>query len=467
MSSTLLKIQQGYFEIVKKYFGHFFDEAKKNNVSPAAIAKDILSQPKFKKLIEENVDLTFGEEIKSYWKENFPPLLEEIKKLNGLRLYYGGDISPYDTGIVNRMGLYADTVIIPDPALKMLNKELLGVMKEHRFFYLLKHTINLMKYEPVIFAKIPQPVVLIFPSDILFQDKGLQEIAIKIQRDKTVEYLNENLFEKQGTFQDWMDYFRKLKNLEDVKKILINKDAFLFDSDIESSGLDEQFESLKRVTKFHHIFEAYDFSNELELIPYSISGRMGQSSWHLIKSEILKSFPIQDAYVSWHYLKWRMQNEKRMPAQSVVPSYLLEKEFKFLGNVPLDILKQLREKGEMQELRNCIGKEVVAGSSEEATEEGIKQIKYNLDQALIEHQGKVEELDKKFRESLRVDIPSLLINGGLSILGVIGNPWLALPTSILGGASLTDIVSKFDEKKKAEQGFKNSFWGFYASAKNE
>jgi gas vesicle protein len=423
--SKLLDIQKGYFNIVKKYFGHFYDEAKRNNVSAYDIANSVMRNPRLAKITNEYIDETFGQEINLYWNNNFRDLINEVKKLKGLRLYFSGDISPADSSIINRLGLYADTIIIPDPTLRSIGSYMTKAAEtNYRNFLLIKTAIKILDYEKIVLANTPQPIALIFPSEIIIRDEGISEKTTPEAILKTVEFLNENLHEQMSDYNSWIDYFSKISNYEKLEKAIKNKTAFLFDSNV-GNDLKEQVESLSSYSQKYFKDEVTEtFKQGFSIIPHSIMGRMGQSLWHITKSEILNSYPVQDAYVSWHYLKWQMQNQKINDKKGFIPSYLLGDNFKILGNTPLDILVKLREGGELQDLRDCINKEINNELSSNQ-EETIKQIQYNLFNEFKRHQKQVEELDKKYRKALKSDIPSMIVGIGFCALGIAGDPWLA------------------------------------------
>jgi len=96
----------------------------------------------------------------------------------------------------------------------------------------------------------------------------------------------------------------------------------------------------------------------------------------------------------WKSLIWLMQNssidlskvvkEKVATRDSVLLQALQEENIRWLGNVPLHRIKELGERGELQELRDVLGRNIEAieeASIEEFFEVG-QQVKYNIEQAI-------------------------------------------------------------------------------------
>lgn len=464
--SKLIDIQKGYIEIVKKYFNHFYTESKKRGASPSLIARDLLSNPYFSRLINENIEETFLGEIEDYWEKNYLDLISEIKKLTGLKLYFSGDISPSEFGVVNRMGLYADTIILPDPVLRasMISK----IVQPHlKYFYLIKHSIKVLDYENLVLANLPQPIVVFFPSTKILNDPNIRNKIQPIVFNKTVEFLNSNLSIQKSSFQEWTEYFSGLNSIDDFEKITINPEAFLFDSDIKQKDFKIQIEQLIKKNSQEVSDEVNQEYSGLKVVPFSIMGRMGQSYWHIVKSELLDSYPFQDAYVSWHYLKWQMQHQKdvNQKKETIIPSSLLEDNFSFLSKVPLDILIQLRRDGVLQDLRNTISKEINTNLSDDLQQKNAKQIQYNLKNELLKHQLEIKELEKDFKKRFKLQVSSLVGSVGLGILGIFSNPLFTIPAAILGGSTMWNMAEKFDQKETEKEKFGKSFWGFYSEEK--
>jgi hypothetical protein len=457
------EIQLGYILIVEKYFLSPYNESLKHGVSVSEIAWDMINNPRIKKITEDKIKETFLQEIKEYWDKHEVELRKNVRNLTGSKLYFGGDIAPENPNVVNRLGLYSDTIIIPDPISKM-GQLFKGHLINQEFYYrILKYSLTVLQYKSAIFAETEQPLVIIAPSTNLLGDESLYNNVTTEARRKTTTFMSQNTNMEFDDFQSVMNHYKKTPSYDSLKSSIINPEAFLFDSNVAQRDFDTQFQSLVSQNEKMLIGEIKSMFGDYGMLPFTIMGRMSQSLWHIAESEAYRATPFQDAYVSWHYLKWQMESAEKIDEKTVVPSVLLEDQFSILSQAPLDLLIKLRKEGELQEIRKVLSYEVHPGLSDAEKEENIKRIQHNINEKLKQHVHTIDKLSEDYLSSLKLDKLSLLSSGFMSAVAMVTNPYLALLPTVIGGSNVWNMAEKKDAHEQKKEELDNSFWGFYIS----
>jgi len=165
----------------------------------------------------------------------------------------------------------------------------------------------------------------------------------------------------------------------------------------------------------------------------------------------------------WHGLLWLLKKDNeltfshlKMPQISkdaLIMNALQEKELKWLGNVPLIKLKVLRQRGELQELRDTISEnveEMTNVSDEEFVEVG-RLVRYNLEEAFKRHDSEVKDLNEKYRRRYDIDVASITVSGSLGVVSALFPP-LALAagtaSSIIGSGSILKMINDYVKKRE-------------------
>jgi hypothetical protein len=159
----LRESQSEYFEILEKFFGKPFAEMKKHNITPPQIAEHLASQPKIVESFAADVE-EFIAGIKEFWEYHGPVIEVHLQELQALKSVFGGDIFPsYAENIASSAGLYLDTIILPDPLLRIAG--LVGRMKHDQLLSLtVKHALSALQYKDLVLTDLDPPIVVIAPD---------------------------------------------------------------------------------------------------------------------------------------------------------------------------------------------------------------------------------------------------------------------------------------------------------------
>ena len=115
---TLHEVQVEYFEILTNSFGDLFEEMNKLKASPQEMAEVIASQEDFVASLQTELQ-EFTANLIEFWALRAPSIEEDLRDLTSLKSVFGGDVFPsYISNVACSVGLYVDTLILPDPLVR-------------------------------------------------------------------------------------------------------------------------------------------------------------------------------------------------------------------------------------------------------------------------------------------------------------------------------------------------------------
>ena len=113
----LREIQQEYFGLLDQFFGQPYAEMKKHKVTSRDIASHLVSQEGFVKAFTKDKE-KFREMLTVFWETYGPAVRAHLEDLDALKSVYGGSLFP-TANIACSVGLYMDTIVLPDPLAKI------------------------------------------------------------------------------------------------------------------------------------------------------------------------------------------------------------------------------------------------------------------------------------------------------------------------------------------------------------
>jgi len=117
----LRESQVQYFDILEQFFGTPFSEMKAHGLAPARIAEHMASQERMVRAFQSDLD-EFASGMHEFWEYHGPIVELHLRDLNCMKSVFGGDVFPsYTANIACSVGLYMDTVVLPDPLLRILS----------------------------------------------------------------------------------------------------------------------------------------------------------------------------------------------------------------------------------------------------------------------------------------------------------------------------------------------------------
>jgi len=451
LSIPLKESQEKYFELLRQYFSRPFEEMKKYNVLPSQVASDMASRPNIVKAFKSD-SKTFTEEIKEFWKYYSPIVNAHIDNLKGLKTNFGGDLFPSESrNIARTVGLYSDTIILPDPLLRV-SALFEYTPPEKAFYYLVKHALNVLQYKELDLAEINPPILIITPDNFQLYPENT-EMVRETSKSYTLDHLNILLGTDLSSEKEMDGFLKQIKSVNSLKHLMKNPDRLLFDIDQKQEPLEVQIENWMEKTGTGINF----LKNKSigELLKFQVYSRMMQANDTVLRGIQFGATPVIDAPTSWQYLIWKYEhdlkrrgsNEKKIK-DLLVNNALTSINSPLIGNLTDKAIIKLRQENALQDLRNLITKNIneVKEASEEDFEKVTNQVTLNLTEAFEEHGKYIEDIRVRNKKFYGYDIIPSLITGGLSIAAAFtGNPVInkvAASFSPIFGSSLFSILYK-------------------------
>ena len=426
--TKLLDIQQKYYDLIHDYLDDYYNYMLKNNYTFLEtfdkVTKDIFP-------FDPYIILTsFNEDITSLWDNNYSSIINEVKKFKGIRThnFYVPDIDdienfgknkPYD--VINRVGLYSDTIMLDDPMWRATTNirdyELI-----YRFYKFLLYGFKIIEMEKIIFADIEQPITMVIPSKLGDEKslKTLEEIILK-QRLEYVSSLFNKQFTSDNDFQDFLS--EKVKSIEDFIKL----------TKVKYTQHKDFIEDVRNIydyktTGFHikgdYTSEGFPLKELKECITPDIfdgysKGFISYCNQMFFKSQIVDAYPLFTKKSVWESSSQFLtdkylgdNDEQAIKNQSYYCglNILTQDCFKWLGNIPTDVLIKLRQDGELSNFRLIINENL--NKYREAKLDNLdiiaKDVNYELSNLFKQHERTIKEIHKKFKTEITIDAIKLV-----------------------------------------------------------
>lgn len=435
---SLRDLQQGYFDVVERNFGWLFDRMKKEGATPWQVGAAIAANADAVKDIGASIP-QFFEWIDDLWKSASDNAHYHVQDIRGLKAVFGGETFPEGSkNIVSCSGLYADTIILPDPFLR--TKNLLfeeGSTQSVQWF--VKAAMSLLLYREAALADVGTPLVVIVP-DQTFVDEGEREGLRQASEPSTLAHLEAMFGVKFSSLEEASAFMTGLSTPSDVMARLVNKDRLLFDVE-DSRPLDAQMQSYREVyLEPHHSCSAGD------AVMLSAVGRMTQATDLMRRSQRLGGAPLIDAPTSWrHFVWWLAYGARSEPSDQGHLHLHMTKalqsaaqgEMEWLGNVPVAALVEMRKQDVLPELRQMltVGVEELMHLRPDNFYRTGDQVVKNIQDAFDEHRKKLSSLSGKRWRFGGVELASCVVKGAMQVASACGVPVVSLI-----GAALDQVV---------------------------
>jgi len=456
MPRNLYSIQEKYFEILKDYFGPFYNYMKKKNIRFDEAFRRIynnITYAECQTLLE-----SISEDLDDLWKNNSDFILTEVKKIYGIKTYYfwGSTIASRfvnpeeNKAIINKQGLYTDTILIDDPLMRT-SKMARNYDILYRTFQAFSQSAGLLKAENLILADVDTPIALIIPTSVIPPPDIIKQ-SYQAITEKLLKLLSD-IFNKE--FDDE----------EDIKKFLSDNINSLDDVDILLSKTNAKYSTvvnqIKEVWKLKLWGSKYvtdpslpeivadavyqSFGGFINMGPALASGATKWDSYLLFDSKSFYDGIAQSLEYDGKYINQCTPPEKHL--DTTISHIISQSDFKWLGNIPDDLLITMRNNGELMDYRNlfkdCLypQREI----NEENFERVSKEINYNLKQLFIKHEKEIESIKEKYSKKLPNQLASLSLTAYLAIFSAIYPP-LEVIAPLVGGGNLLSIYNEYKKK---------------------
>lgn len=447
------RIQSSYLDLAEDYFGSLYRTSPTKD--PAGAADHYARMSLAGSVMLENLR-SLPQDIVEFWRSNEESLKSEIGKLNGLKANYGGDISPSDgPSLISRTGLYADTILIPDPILRCSSFVATDTLyPAYSLFYLLKHAFNVLNMRDLLLADVDPPIAVIYPSEIMLRRDNVN-VCAKYATQDAVEYFSE-LFQQDFKNAEEVDVFLKDHNSISALVDAIKDHSVLIPDIRQESNVADGLRKFEEKHKSLGFLPVID-ENIGNIIRLSTYGRLIGLGAHLSDCGSFRSEPLFDAPNSWHMYLWKIRNEsmkitseysRRPDVDTMVVNAMQLDNLKWLGRVPLDKLVLLRKNGELSELREVLRREIleIKSATEDELSEVAKQVEYNMTEAFKRHSQDIRQIESRCKSKYNID-GGLIVVGAISAAASLVFPPACL-LGLIGGHGIADLYLTYRERKE-------------------
>ena len=366
-------------------------------------------------------------------------------QLGGVKLVLGGSsrFTSSHLSSVRKMLLYADTIFIPDPILPWIESQ----RTEERFRDVLaaESAFELLHLKPLVDADLPYPPVVVFPSwEKSLEAKDDQTRAG--QQALVTGVLSTELGRSFATFEELGAFARDASadflRLVDEKKLLIAPGGQIGDS--LQTSIQLYRDSIQR-WRSREYQEQIDALSTAGFVFNGLCERIGPMYHLLENAEELIANPMMPLAVHWHYFQLcsrlferRLKDLGLLQEETVAEIRSLETpSHRWLGDLPMDGLVQLRLRGENElfraRMRDFTG--ALQGSNLSDINRVAAEVSRAISALILEHQKTIREIQEKYD---RHAIHTALLAGvtlAATIVPTIG--------PLFGGVALLAPAGKF------------------------
>ena len=434
--SKIADIQNGYIALLESYL---------NPLGKEAIADHIGSGNRYASLPYLSDTLlayyeSLPRDIADYWKSYSKELKAEISSQDTLKLCYSGDISPNNaSGLVNKLGLYVDTMLIPDPVFNITQQ--LNEISQRKFYLrsLIRHSLNIVKLKPLLGADLENPIAVIYPSTKIYDPVFREKMRNEATKD-TIRYLNQTFNVGLKDSDDPFAAMNTFKGPDDLVRALINSGNLI--PDLTNPTIPIGFKDFYNSGKDMYIPQFANATAGYGLCAY-IFGRLMSFHDHFANCQEFGAEPVYDSPNSWKMFTWFLDDVfpqgNILTNEGLVANSIGINNPEWIGNLSDEKLVEARGNGDLSEIRHTLTQGInrMKFSPAEDLEVVTSKVQENLKEAFNEHQKNLKDIERTLKKKYFLTYP-LLVAG--SLIGYIPNSIAAtaisVPFTLAGWAGL-------------------------------
>ncbi|MEZ9446510.1 hypothetical protein AB4184_03430 [Vibrio splendidus] len=462
--ASLSEIQNMYFQFIENNFGDFYKIMLQKGLTPNDAATALTQNKKSINELAENLEEFLGI-IEEFWESVGEVAQIHLEDMHGnIKGIFGGDLFPsHNENIASKCGIYADTIVLPDPFLR--SKHIFShYPKDSKAFYFIKHAMNILQYKDLACADVDIPIVAILPDQAALQEDE-RDFYVSLGKDDSLVHAGKLFGRDFASFEELMEFAQELDTIERAVAEIRDENRVLFDLDWDGD-VSSQLNKALQNEHYKHFVDSPGV-----LLASQALGRMTVSNELLIKSRRLNGTPLIDAPTSWKYLAWKMEydserTESQIGAQDLHVVRGLQElavnEMEWLGNIPPDALIDIRKQGAMDEIRSMLGNGIndIVDANPVNFQRSRDQIFENINDAFTQHRKNIDVLKAKNWKFAGKDMGSWMVMGSLGVAAAVtGMPVWGLAAiaadQLLDAPKLKDIPKSIrqlaDESNKVKK----------------
>jgi len=351
-----------------------------------------------------------AEEIEEFYTQNAGAMFRAAQELGGLKVVLGGQRAFGSSALsaTRVAGLYCDTQLIPDPVYPFFSGDLHLNAMHLQLALVLFHILPL---RPLIEARLSEPPVLIFPSfeqglerhDSITQ-AGIASLAMKVIRPSCNAKLQ--------SIEELQEFARSHEN-EFLEGVLRDR---LF---VPPGGNPERVLTAREAINSYLVSlqgirseGALNFMRKLPAGSLVLNGIVERlvPQYHLLENaNELAAQPLVSQKAHWHYFERCASAEARELVNAQVISResfdvlraIQDDSLRWLANIPLEGLVDLRRNREHAELREQLKKFTtqLAGAGAADLSSVTKEVRHGLEAMIQLQQRTIADIERRYAPS--------------------------------------------------------------------
>ena len=456
--TSLRDVQSRYFDILESNVGAVYSDVKRYGADlqrvAAKFASDEAAVAAFAGRVEE-----FTNFLTEFWEHHGPVVEAHLGDLHSLKSVFGGDLFPrYDSNIACSVGLYMDTVVLPDPLSRILMMRSAIAPKE-LFRLVVKHSLNALAYRELALADVNPPLVVIVP-DRFGLDKSYSKAVDAAGNVDALTHAGRIFGREFESAPEFIRFVDQCGTPDQIVEAMAEPGRLIFDSEWSEPLPEQLTRYLSETIRPMGVGQGYG-----DAVYFSIVGRMMMSNDALLRSSSFGGSPLAEAPASWKYLQWKYEYDTMAGNHAPANSHtLISKALgsSLLSGLPAGTLIELRKSGAAAELREIIGKGI--GDISSASDADIARVAdaviANLDSALSEHDRKLQALTHSKLKFYGFDVGRYVINGGFGLASVLTRSTalgaLAVISQMAGAPTPGDLMKRYKKLRSESTDLRRS-----------
>jgi hypothetical protein len=422
-----------YFEILADYFDPLCKRCSTRGYSSAHVAACIaeLYDPQVVKAFL----LTLSNDLKALdWLSQ----MDFVKSIKGQKTGYLGNSYLYSNSLdgtfdfLKKTALYSDTTIINDLIVsELIAWEDRGCGEDSSFNLIAQYAVRLLKMKELFSLDSNTPICCLAPCSLIsLGSKKAYSPIDKFIEEYVVPKFAQRIFNKE---------FQSSDELTSYLGTFISFDDFI--SVVQKSGVpftnqDGSLVTLKDYSRVKNYYEnryemSFDSGKRLFLL---LRGRYSMPAYDLAVNGRIATNYATDFKGVWDSFVWMLNNDnqqiagysrrKPLSTDTLVLNSLQKQEFRWIGNVPLDKIIEMRKRGELQDMRELLSRsinEIETSTDDEFNEVG-RQVEYNIEHGFLKHQNEIRKLRKDYETKYKIEGASIVLVGAFSLVAAMYPP---------------------------------------------
>jgi hypothetical protein len=457
---TLTKVSEKYFSILEDYFKPLKEYTEKKGLPVSQCICDVYSA-----LAITGILFTLSEELKrldwSYQKN-------KIVNMHGVKTSYLGGAYLYHSypestvNFLKKTALYSDTLVINDPILSELlawEKRKTGELST--FNLVAQYAVRLLTMEKMFCSDIDPPICFLAPCSVLCLGNQVYGPTDEFIHEAIIPKYAGSIFDRNFiSSQEVVEYLEKFGSFEE------------FSSTVKKSNVPFVNPDGSPVTKtdFLKVYDYYDdkYEDHFDLATalfLLLRGRFSAPAYDLSVSGSYASCFATDFKGVWRNFVWLLNHDngeiakqsrkKPLSRDTLVLQTLQNPNLSWLGNVPIEKIIEMRERGELQDMRDFLSRSVeeIQSVSDEEFLEVASEAEYKMQQTFLKHSHDVKSLSDTFKRKYKIQIVSIIVTGSLGIVSAMYPP-IAQTVGILSSTavesvSIGKLISQYLDEREA------------------